>query len=137
MSETKLKILYLEDIVEILEPWLGFIQKTWAVECHGVRSRERALYLLENGFRPDLVIFDRGILYYEDDQFDDKEAGDRLYYDLVVDREIPVIVASGNDLEGVEPYRSHPPLKFIGKPLDERSIRSAVECYFEWLKEAR
>lgn len=136
MSEKKLKILYLEDIVEILEPWLAFIRKTWAEECHGVRSREKALDLLEDGFCPDLVIFDRGILYYEDDQLDDKEAGDRLYYELV-DRDIPVVVASGDDLEGVEPYRSHPPLKFIGKPVDENALRSAVERYFEWLKEAR
>lgn len=136
MSEKKLKILYLEDIVEILEPWLAFIRKTWAEECHGVRSREKALDLLEDGFRPDLVIFDRGILYYDDDELDDKEAGDRLYYELV-DREIPVVVASGDDLEGVEPYRSHPPLKFIGKPVDENELRSAMKFYFEWLKEAR
>lgn len=136
MRDRKVKILYLEDIQDILDPWLAFIRKIWGEECQGARSREKALQLIENGFCPDLVIFDRGILFYEDEQLDDKEAGDSLYYDLV-DREIPVVVISGDDLEGVEPYRSHKPLGFLSKPVDEKSLRLAVERYFEWLEGRR
>ncbi len=135
-SNRKLKILYLEDIPEILETWLAFMRKAWGKECKGARSRERALQLIDAGFRPDLVIFDRGILFHEDEELDDKEAGDSLYYDLV-DRGIPIVVISGDDLEGVEPYCSHPPLRFISKPVDEKSLRLAVDRYFEWLREKR
>jgi hypothetical protein len=65
-SERKVKILYLEDIEDILKTWLLFIRKTWGEECEGARSREKALQLIEGGFRPDLVIFDRGILFHDD-----------------------------------------------------------------------
>lgn len=136
MSDRKLKILYLEDIPDTLETWLAFIRKTWGGECKGVRSREKALQLIADGFRPDLVIFDRGILFYEGEEVDDKEAGDSLYYDLV-DRNIPVVVISGADLEDVEPYCSYPPLRFISKPVTEKSLRLAVDRYFEWLEEGR
>jgi CheY-like chemotaxis protein len=136
MSDRKLKILYLEDIPEILETWLAFIRKTWGEECKGARSREKALQLIEDGFRPDLVIFDRGILFHEGEELDDKEAGDSLYYDFV-DRDIRVVVISGDDLEEVEPYCSYPPLRFISKPVDEKSLRLAVARYFEWLEEGR
>jgi hypothetical protein len=67
---------------------------------------------------------------------DDKEAGDSLYYDLL-DRKIPVVVMSGDDLEDVEPYCSYPPLRFVSKPVDEKSLRLAVERYFVWLEEGR
>jgi hypothetical protein len=136
MSDRKLKILYLEDIPGTLEKWLAFIRKTWGEECKGARSRERVLLLIADGFRPDLVIFDRGILFHEGEEVDDKEAGDSLYYDLV-DRDIPVVVMSGHDLEDVEPYCSYPPLCFISKPVTEEALRLAVDRYFEWLEEGR
>jgi CheY-like chemotaxis protein len=136
MSERKLKILYVEDKLYFLEEWLKFIRKTWGEECKGARSREKALQLIAEGFRPDLVILDRGILFHEGEEVDDQEAGDSLYYDLV-DRGIPVVVISGNDLEDVEPYCSHPPLRSFSKPVTEEALRLAVDRYFEWLEERR
>src|SRR5262245_10550810 len=79
MTDRRVKILYMEDIKDILEVWLDFIRKNWGAECEGARSREKALKLInEDGFKPDLVIFDRGILLYDNEQVDDKKAGDRL-----------------------------------------------------------
>lgn len=144
MSYAKIRILYMEDIQGILDIWLEFIRKNWGEDCMGARSREKALQLIREGFEPDLVIFDRGILLYENEQVDDRSAGDRLYYDLVeyFDRgdgrkQIPVAVISGDDLEDVEPYCSHPPLGFFGKPVGAEALRRAVDLYQEWLREVQ
>lgn len=128
MNEQRIKILYLEDVPEVLETWLSFLQKTWGADCRGARSRERAIQLIEEGFQPDLVIFDRGILRYEDDEVDSKKAGDALYYYLCK-RNIRTVVFSGDsDLEYIEPYLSNRPLGFFSKP-DADSLRRAVELY--------
>ena len=40
------------------------------------------------------------------------------------------MVFSGfSGLEFIEPYASHPPLAFFGKPLNEDALRQAIEVY--------
>jgi hypothetical protein len=136
MSKEKIRILYLEDIAEIHEKWLVFIRKAWGEDCCGSRSREKAIQIIEEGFKPDLVIFDRGILYYEDDERENDEAGDSLYYYLLK-RGISTVIFSGyTDLEYLEPYASNPPLGFFTKPVDEVALRSAVDLYIRRRQEA-
>lgn len=136
MSKQKIKILYLEDILDIHEKWLVFIRETWGEDCRGSRSRARAIQLIEEGFQPDLVIFDRSILYYEDDEVDNEEAGDSLYYYLVKRKICTVIFSGYADLEYMEPYASHPPLGFFAKPFDEIALRRAVDLYIRRRQEA-
>lgn len=131
MSERKIaiKILYVEDDPALFVPWFKFICETWGEGCRGSRSREKAIELIEEqGFLPDLVIFDRGILFYEDDEVDSKKAGDSLYYYLHK-RGVPIAVFSGDDLGSVEPYSSHKPLKLFPKPFDRSHLFEAVDLY--------
>lgn len=131
MSEKSIKILYVEDDPDLFEPWFRFIRETWGDDCRGVRSREGALKLIErNGFKPDLVIFDRRILFYEGETVESEKAGDSLYrYLYKVSRDIRIVVFSGDDLEHVEPYASHKPLHFFPKPFDQADLRRAVDLY--------
>lgn len=136
MDKEKIRILYLEDIVETYEKWLVFIRETWGADCCGSRSRERAIQLIEEGFLPELVIFDRGILYFEDDERENDEAGDSLYYYLLK-RGIPIVIFSGyGELQYLEPYASSPPLGFFSKPVDETALRHAVDLYIRRRQEA-
>lgn len=129
MRDEPLRILYLEDKPEVSEEWLPFIRRTWGEECCGARSREMAIRLIEDGFVPDLVIFDRSILFFEGDEIDSERAGDQLYF-FLCKRKIPTAVFTGhNDLEFVEPYASHPPLGYFAKPFREDALRAAVDLY--------
>jgi hypothetical protein len=130
MPEETLKILYLEDIPQVLDVWLKFLRDNWGEQCIGVRSREKAIQLIDDGFKPDLVIFDRGILYHEDDEVDNPGAGDSLYYYLWK-RKICVAVFSGSDLEYQEPYASQPPLGFFKKPVHAEVLRSVIDLFLQ------
>jgi len=128
-------ILYLEDYADILDTWLKFIKECWSPESLGCRSREKALELLdeweEAGVKPDLVIFDRSILDYEDDDLEDREAGNELYLHLAM-LEIPVAVFSSDHdvLAHEEPFYSHPPqLGFHHKEAMADDLKAAVSRY--------
>jgi CheY-like chemotaxis protein len=127
-NEPDIIILLVEDIATVREPWGQWIKERWSEKSRSVASYESALTLLEAGFKPDLVFFDRSILWEDDDDFDDPDAGDALYTKLRA-RNIPVVVFSGTDLAREEPYFSNKPLKIYSKPYDDRHLIEAVDLF--------
>src|SRR2546421_277537 len=84
LADRNLKILYIEDRKEILDPLLQYIQEQWSPESKGARSNYSAMRLLEvDNFVPDLVIFDSEILGRDTDQVATPNAAQVLYRFLV------------------------------------------------------
>lgn len=129
-SDKDIVVFYTEDVEETFKYWMKFIRDTWSSKSQGARSLEKALEILEgDSFKPDMAIFDRGILRHGDDAVDDELAGDQLYYELL-EIGIPVAVLSGHPLERTKPYSSKPPqLGFYTKPTTEKSLRQAVDAF--------
>ena len=135
MNDKDILILYTEDYELLLNTWLEEIRSVWNPESQGARSWERSLEILEKwegqGRKPDLVIFDRGILEYEDDTEEDDDVGNDLYRHLI-SLDLPIAVFSSNQarLKNEEPYCSDPPaLGFYEKTHMERDLRIAVEKF--------
>jgi hypothetical protein len=128
-DERDIVILYIEDKKDVLEQLLAYIQATWSPQSRGVRSKTRAKDLL-GGKRidPHLVIHDCKPLASEDAEVDSQKAGDELYKYLVIEGyRVVVMSAAEQSAMDKEPYRSDPPLAFIGKPASQAKIRKAVE----------
>jgi two-component SAPR family response regulator len=143
-GNAEVNILLVDDDADTVEVLLEYIRKRFGRESQGVRSRERAVYLIDKeDYRPDLVIHDCKPLNYESDVIDSEKAGNELYA-FFIDEDLSVAVLSGaswDEMSYKEPYRSDPPLIWLEKPLKRETlpdgtsrwvqIDEAVEAYLE------
>jgi CheY-like chemotaxis protein len=117
-----MKILYVED-ESFRKTWADWMRDAWKADVRDVRSREEAMGLIKAGFKPDVVLLDRGILDESDDDVAAAESGDHLYRQLR-QRDIVVVMLCGDEIEHLEPYRSSPPLGMFTKPLSPTTFHA-------------
>lgn len=129
----RINILYVEDYPDIREKWARYLRTNRSDEVAkvvDVASYEEAYDELQAGFKPDLALLDRSILKWRTDRSHSPDAGDDLYR-LLLDHEVPVILISGHQdqIMGVEPYCSDPPIATEDKPVTEGTFERALAAY--------
>lgn len=132
IPDKEIRILLIDDDLDILTPNLELIRRNWSEDSRGARSAERVYQMIdEEEFVPTLVLHDCNPLEWEKDPEESETAGDDLYR-YFMRKKIPVIVLSANPETRTlqrEPYRSPPPIAWISKPFDLEKMAVAMEKF--------
>lgn len=123
------RVLVVEDLKKLREECVRQVHAKWEPETEAVASRQEALALVNGGWRPDLVIMDRGILEVKGGEVASSFAGDDLYKQLWR-KGIPIAVVSADPVPELELYVTRPPLAFATKPYN-RLLMTIIEDAWE------